>query len=112
MVFSARIRTYIYWFYPSFHDNNAMTTSHSDADDLIDHLCRHSPLTAEQARKIVVEVNNYYRESVATFVRRRHKELQRLRNDLTSSLIYDTKQRRKTCLGQIPKAMAADLRSL
>ena len=64
-----------------------MTNSHSDANDLIDHLCRHSPLTAEQARQIVAEVNNYYRESVATFVCRRHKELQR--QGLSNSAIYD-----------------------
>ena len=64
-----------------------MTTSHNGANDLIDHLCRHSPLTAEQARQIVAEVNNYYRESVATFVCRRHKELQH--QGLSNSAIYD-----------------------
>ena len=64
-----------------------MTISHSDANDLIDHLCRHSPLTAEQAKQIVAEVNHYYRESVASFVSRRHKELQH--QGLSNSAIYD-----------------------
>jgi len=63
-----------------------MTTRYSDANDLIDHLCRHSPLTADQAKQIVAEVNHYYRESVATFVCRRHKELQH--HGLSNSAIY------------------------
>jgi len=64
-----------------------MTTRHSDANDLIDHLCRHSPLTADQARQIVAEVNHYYRESVASFVCRRHKEMQH--QGLSNSAIYE-----------------------
>ncbi len=67
-----------------------MTTSHSDANDLIDHLCRHSPLTAEQAKQIVATVNHYYRESAATFVCRRHKELQR--HGLSNRAIYEALQ--------------------
>ncbi len=63
-----------------------MPNSRSPMDDLIDHLCRHSPVTAEQARQIVSEVNNYYRESVAEFVCRRHKELQQ--QGLSNSAIY------------------------
>lgn len=64
-----------------------MTTGHSDANDLIDHLCRHSPLNAEQARQIVAEVNHYYRESVAEFVCRRHKALQH--QGLSNSAIFE-----------------------
>ncbi len=53
-----------------------MPSSTDSDNDLIDHLCRHSPLTADQARQIVAEVNHYYRESLAEYVCRRHKQLQ------------------------------------
>ncbi|MEE9334839.1 MAG: hypothetical protein V3U65_12200 [Granulosicoccaceae bacterium] len=74
-----------------------MNTRHSDANDLIDHLCRHSPLTAEQAKQIVAEVNNYYRESVAVFVCRRHKELQHQglsNNAIYNALMHEMPERR------------------
>jgi len=53
-----------------------MPNSDDPANDLIDHLCRHSPLTADQARQLVAEVNHFYRETVAEYVCRRHTELQ------------------------------------
>ena len=57
-------------------------------NDLIDHLCRHSPLTASQARQLVAEVNHYYRETVAEYVCRRHQELQH--QGLNNSDIFST----------------------
>lgn len=44
--------------------------------ELVDHLCRHSSMTAVDAEKLVAEVLAYYSESVDSFVRRRHLELQ------------------------------------
>jgi polyhydroxyalkanoate synthesis regulator phasin len=63
-----------------------MSASGNSDNDLIDHLCRHSPLTVEQARQVVAEVNHYYRESLAEYVCRRHKELQQ--QGYSNSVIY------------------------
>ncbi len=63
-----------------------MPASDNSDNDLIDHLCRHSPLTQEQARQIVAEINHYYRETLAEYVCRRHKELQQ--QGYSNSAIY------------------------
>jgi len=44
--------------------------------ELIDHLCRSSALTAQEATHIVQEVLAYFHETPDAFVRRRHQEMQ------------------------------------
>jgi len=46
--------------------------------ELIDHLCRHSALTAPEAEHIAREVLTYFRETPESYVCRRHSELQAL----------------------------------
>ena len=43
--------------------------------DLVAHLVRSSPLTEGEAERVVAEVLAWFREPVADFVRRRHREL-------------------------------------
>ncbi|MDN5748729.1 MAG: hypothetical protein L0H64_09505 [Pseudonocardia sp.] len=52
-------------------------------DDLVAHLVRSTPLSGNEAARVVAEVLSYFAEPVDTFVRRRHSELQArgLRND-------------------------------
>jgi hypothetical protein len=68
-------------------------TAASPIDDLLDHLVRTTALSRDQAMRIVAEVLTYFDESLETFVRRRHRELQaeglanaavykRIKNDL------------------------------
>ncbi len=58
--------------------------------ELIDHLCRCSRLTAEEAEHIVSEVLSYYSETPEDYVRHRHQELQALGKN--NSDIYSTLQ--------------------
>lgn len=58
--------------------------------ELVDHLCRTSRLTASEARQLVAEVNHFYGETVEQFLLRRHQELQ-LRG-LSNSTIFTTLQ--------------------
>ena len=58
----------------------------SQSDELVDHLCRQSPLTPAEAQKLVDEVLAYYNESAQCFIRRRHYELQK--SGLANSSIY------------------------
>ena len=44
--------------------------------ELVDYLARARGLTADDARRIVEEVNAYYAEPLEAFVVRRHRELQ------------------------------------
>ena len=75
---------------PSDHATNRSAGAHSDGlqddqqaaspdqlpVDLVDHLCRHSALTAAEARRLLVEVLAFYAENTDEFIRRRHLELQ------------------------------------
>lgn len=45
-------------------------------DDLVDHLVRSTPLSGNEATRVVAEVLSYFAEPVDVFVRRRHRELQ------------------------------------
>ena len=60
-------------------------------DELVDHLCRQSPLTPTEAQRLVDEVLAYYNESAHSFIRRRHFELQKsgLANSSISRQIGD-----------------------
>ncbi len=55
-------------------------------NELIDHLCRHSALSGEEASRLVREVLAYYNETVSDFIRRRHHELQK--SGLSNAQIY------------------------
>lgn len=52
-------------------------------DDLVAHLVRSTPLSPNEATRVVAEVLHYFAEPVPEFVRRRHAELKRrgLHND-------------------------------
>ncbi|MBX2835609.1 MAG: hypothetical protein KTR35_02065 [Gammaproteobacteria bacterium] len=45
-------------------------------NELINHLCRHSSLTSNEAAKVIAEVLNYYEENLSDYVKRRHLDLQ------------------------------------
>ncbi|MFK7856612.1 MAG: hypothetical protein AB8B79_21025 [Granulosicoccus sp.] len=72
------------YIYLMVHTTHMLNVSQSD--ELIDHLCRQSPLTASEAQRLVSEVLAFYDESVHGFIRRRHHELQK--SGLTNSSIY------------------------
>ena len=52
-------------------------------DELVAHLVRTTPLSDNEARRVVAEVLGYFDEPVEVFVRRRHRELRErgLRNE-------------------------------
>jgi hypothetical protein len=56
-------------------------------DDLVAHLVRSTPLTPNEAARVVAEVVAYYREPVPDYVRRRHAELKH--RGLTNDRIFD-----------------------
>ncbi|WP_338051356.1 hypothetical protein [Pseudonocardia acidicola] len=56
-------------------------------DDLITHLVRSTPLSANEAARVVAEVLGYFGEPVEDFVRRRHAELQS--RGLTNNRIFE-----------------------
>jgi hypothetical protein len=56
-------------------------------DDLVAHLVRSTPLTPNEAARVVAEVVAYYGEAVPDYVRRRHAELKR--RGLTNHRIFD-----------------------
>ena len=68
-------------------------------EDLVDHLVRSTPLDAATAARVVDEVVTYFAEPVESFVRRRHRELQR--DGLANAAIYE---RIATELGRRPVA--------
>lgn len=45
-------------------------------DDLLDHVAATTGLTPGEARRVVQDIVDWYREPVAQYVRRRHRELQ------------------------------------
>lgn len=45
-------------------------------NELIDHLCRSSQLTAKEAERVVAEVLSYFSQTPEEFLRTRHQELQ------------------------------------
>jgi len=59
--------------------------------ELIDHLCRSSRLTAQEAEHMASEVLAYFSETPDEFVRHRHQELQALGR--SNSEIYATLQK-------------------
>ena len=56
-------------------------------DDLVAHLVRSTPLTPNEAARVVAEVVAYYGEAVPDYVRRRHAELKR--RGQTNDRIFD-----------------------
>lgn len=58
----------------------------ASSQELIEHLCRSSSLSAEEAHRLVQEILAFYNESVGDFIRRRHHELQK--SGLTNAIIY------------------------
>jgi len=60
--------------------NNIEVTENTPAllidQELIDHLCRSSQLTAKEAVHLVTEVLSYYSRTPEEFLRTRHQELQ------------------------------------
>jgi hypothetical protein len=56
-------------------------------DDLVAHLVRSTPLSPNEAARVVAEVVAYYGELVPDYVRRRHAELKH--DGLTNDLIFD-----------------------
>lgn len=56
------------------------------SQELIEHLCRSSSLSAEEAHRLVQEVLAFYTENIGDFIRRRHHELQK--SGLTNATIY------------------------
>lgn len=57
------------------------------SSDLIDHLCRHSSLSHEQASRLLQEVLSFYDESTDSYIQRRHHELQK--SGLANATIYE-----------------------
>jgi len=65
--------------------------------ELIDHLCRRSRMTAQEATHLVIEVLNYYSDTSEEFLRTRHQELQTLgynNQQIFSELQQELSQRR------------------
>jgi hypothetical protein len=60
---------------------------HNLPDELINHLCRHSSMTAAEACRLVTEVLSFYNENLDEFIRRRHSELRAA--GLANSTIFD-----------------------
>ena len=54
--------------------------------ELVEHLCRHSNLTPGDAARLIDEVLAFYNESTASFIQRRHYELQKA--GLANAAIY------------------------
>jgi len=68
--------------------------------ELIDHLCRSSQLTAQQAEHLVNEVLAFYAETPQAFLRQRHQELQsygRSNSDIFAALQHELLTRRFSC---------------
>lgn len=68
--------------------------------ELIDHLCRNTQLTAQQAEHLVIEVLAYFAETPEMFLRKRHQELQtngRSNSDIFAALQHELQSRRFTC---------------
>ena len=59
--------------------------------ELIDHLCRISPLTAREAEHLVAEVLAYFSQVPDEYLRTRHQELQA--QGFSNSAIFSTLQR-------------------
>jgi len=66
-------------------------------EDLVDHLCRNSRLTASEAEHLVSEVLAYFSATPDDYLRTRHQELQALGNsnpDIFSTLQKEIQARR------------------
>ncbi|MFT4725962.1 MAG: hypothetical protein ACI9UN_000457 [Granulosicoccus sp.] len=55
--------------------------------ELLEHICNHSSLNSGEADRLVQEILAFYDESAASFVRRRHHELQK--SGMSNSDIYE-----------------------
>ena len=64
--------------------------SDPEVSELIDHLSRLTPLSADEARHVVSEIVAYFDEDQESFIRRRHREMQA--QGLTNSAIYSNLQ--------------------
>jgi len=53
-----------------------VTANEATAAELVDHLCRNSRLTAQEAQHLVAEVLAYFSQTPEEFLRARHQELQ------------------------------------
>jgi len=65
--------------------------------ELIDHVCRSSRLTAQEAEHVIGEVLAYFSQTPDDYVRQRHQELQALGNSnrqIFSTLQNELKARR------------------
>lgn len=68
--------------------------------ELINHLCRNSQLTAQEAEHLVNEVLAYFAETPEMYLRKRHQELQsngRSNSDIFEALQHELQSRRFTC---------------
>jgi len=72
----ARIRA-VFLLFSKFTPNITFMQNTHPHQDLIEHLCRHSAMSANEAQRLVCEVLAFYDEPVSTYVRRRHHDLQR-----------------------------------
>lgn len=66
-------------------------------EELLQHLCYSSRLTADEARHLVAEVLAFYAEPLEDFIRRRHLELQgqgKNNKQIYSQLQLELEQRR------------------
>jgi hypothetical protein len=77
-------------------------------DDLVDHLARSTPLSRNEASRVVAEIVGYFAESVPEFVRRRHAELKRrgLTNDQIFAVLgAEIRSRRFAALPLTPRQL-------
>ena len=68
--------------------------------ELIDHLCRSSRLTAQEATRVVSDVLAYFDDTPDAFLRQRHQELQLLgynNSDIYAALQRELQARRFSC---------------
>lgn len=68
-------------------------------DELVDHLCRCSRLTAQEAEHVVTEVLAYFDQTQDAFLRQRHQQLQSLgytNADIYAALQSELQSRRFT----------------
>jgi len=68
--------------------------------ELVDHLCRNSRLTAQEASRVIDEVLAFFGDTPDAFLRQRHQELQTLgysNSDIYGTLQIELQTRRFSC---------------
>lgn len=67
------------------------------SDNLVEHLCRQTGLSRDSAARLIGEVLAFYDETAASFIRRRHHDLQKsgLSNATIYRLIHEELQARR-----------------